>query len=252
MSDESELLKKRFVELAKKSYNCGIYTFTDFLGLAEQSLFDSVKNDTRGIPYTIFGGTDGCERVMVRFGSEEECGYDMPFPIATVKFSPVSPKFSDKLTHRDFLGAILNLGIERKLVGDIVIRDNVGYVFLRDDIAEYVRGELSRIKHTDVRAELIDELPEGDLYKTETRRVQANGERLDAIVAKVFCLSREDAQRLFVKGFVFIGGRETQNTSVIPKVGDVISVRGYGRMIYRGYDSLTRKGKLNILVDVYV
>ena len=188
---------------------------------------------------------------MIRFGSEEELGYDVPFPIAILRAAPTNQKFSDKLTHRDFLGAILNLGIERRLVGDIVIRDNVGYVFLKEDIAEYVSSELSRVKHTDIKTEIISELPEGDLYKTEVRRVQANGERLDAIIAKVFCLSRDDAQKLFAHKLVFIGGRETQNTSVIPKVGDVISVRGYGRMIYRGYDSLTKKGKLNISVEVY-
>ena len=252
MSDESELLKKRFIELAKKSYNSDIFTFTDFLGLAEQSLLQAVKNDTRGIPYTVFGGATGCERVMVRFGSEDELGYTVPFPISVLTVSPLSPKFSDRLTHRDFLGAILNLGIERRLIGDIVIRDNVGYVFVKDDIADYIISELSRIKRTDVKVSLTDSLPDGELYRTETRRIQANGERLDAIIAKVFSLSRDDAQRLFAKGLVFIGGRETQNTSVIPKEGDVISVRGLGRMIYRGYDSLTRKGKLNILVDVYI
>lgn len=252
MSDESEILKKRFIELAAKSAGQGVYTFTDFLGLAERSAFEQVKKDTRGVPYTAFGGAEGAERVMIRFGSEEELGYELPFPISTVKAEPKDKKFADRLTHRDFLGAILNLGIERKCVGDIVIRDNVGYIFAREDIAEYIINELTRVKHTEMKLSAVEALPEGELYRTEPRRVQANGERLDAIIAKLFSLSREDASKLFAKQLVFVGGRCTENTSYIPKVGEVISVRGYGRMIYRGYEGLSRKGKLNIVVDLYV
>ncbi len=252
MSDESELLKKRFLELARKSYNSGIFTFTDFLGLAEQSAFSEIKRELAGIPYTVFGGAEGTERVMIRFGSEEELGYSLPFPIRTVKAEPTSQKFADRLTHRDFLGAILNLGIERKCVGDIVIRDNVGYIFAREDIAEFIASELTRARHTELRTSIADELPEGELYRTETRRIQANGERLDAVVAKVFSLSREEAQRLFLKGLVFVSGRCVENTSYIPKAGEIISVRGYGRMIYRGCDSLTKKGKMNISLEIYI
>lgn len=252
MTDDTELLKKRFIELANKSYNAGIFVFTDFLGLSEQSAFSEIKKEIRGIPYTAFGGAEGTERVMIRFGSEEDLGYEVPFPISVIKAEPVSQKFADKLTHRDFLGAILNLGIERSTVGDIAIIDNVGYIFASEDIAEYITSSLNRVKHTDMRLKIVDELPEGELYKTELRRVQANGERIDAIIAKVFGLSRDDSSSLFKKRLVFVDGRCTENTSYIPKEGEVISVRGYGRMIYRGYDSFTKKGKMNIVVDLYV
>lgn len=252
MTDDTELLKKRFIELANKSYNAGIFVFTDFLGLSEQSAFSEIKKEIRGIPYTAFGGAEGTERVMIRFGSEEDLGYEVPFPISVIKAEPVSQKFADKLTHRDFLGAILNLGIERSTVGDIAIIDNVGYIFASEDIAEYITSSLNRVKHTDMRLKIVDKLPEGELYKTETRRVQANGERIDAIIAKVFGLSRDDSSTLFKKRLVFVDGRCTENTSYIPKEGEVISVRGHGRMIYRGYDSFTKKGKMNIVVDLYV
>ena len=252
MTDDTELLKKRFIELANKSYNAGIFVFTDFLGLSEQSAFSEIKKEIRGIPYTAFGGADGTERVMIRFGSEEDLGYEVPFPISVIKAEPVSQKFADKLTHRDFLGAILNLGIERSTLGDIAIIDNVGYIFASDDIAEYITSSLTKVKHTDMKLKIVDELPEGELYKTELRRIQANGERIDAIIAKVFGMSREDSSTLFKKRLVFVDGRCTENTSYIPKEGEVISVRGHGRMIYRGYDSFTKKGKMNIVVEVYV
>lgn len=252
MTDDIELLKKRFIELANKSYNSGIFTFTDFLGLGEQSALSEIKKEISHVHYTAFGGADGAERIMIRFGSEEELLYDVPFPIVAIKVEPVSQKYADKLTHRDFLGAILNLGIERAMIGDIVIIDNVGYVFAAEDISEYILRELSRIKHTDVRVTVTDNLPEGELYRVAAKRIQASSERVDSIIAKTFNLSREAAQMLFRKRLVFVSGRMIESTSHTPKVGDVISVRGYGRMIYRGYDSLSKKGKLNITVEVYV
>ena len=252
MTPDSELLKRRFIELARKSFNAGIFTFTDFLGLAEQSAFNEIKKDLRGIPYEAFGGAVGAERVIIRFGSEEELGYSLPYPISVVKAEPLSPKYADRLTHRDFLGAILNLGIERDTLGDILIIDNVGYIFALEGIATYIADSLVKVKRTDVSAKIVTELPEGQLYRTERRTVQANGERLDAIIAKVFSLSREDAQNLFKRGLVFADGREIDSTSYIPKENEKISVRGHGRFIYIGTQSLSRKGKLNIAVDLYV
>lgn len=252
MTEDMELLKKRFIELGRKSYNAGIFTFTDFLGLAEQSAFSEIKKELRGISFTAFGGAIGAERVMIRFGSEEEIGYSLPFPIAIIKAEPLSQKYADKLTHRDFLGAILNLGIERDVLGDIVIIDNVGYIFAKEDMAGYIADGLTRVKHTDVKAEITEELPEGELYRTEKKTVQVSGERLDAVVAKVFSLSREEAQSLFKKRLVFAGGRQIDSPSYSPKEKEKISVRGHGRFIYLGCQSYSKKGKMNTLVELYV
>ena len=250
--DERELLSKRFRELANKSYNSGIYIFTDFLGLAEQAVFNEAKSTFYGVKYTEFGGAVGAERKIVRFGDEECLGYTENFPIVCIKAEPVSQKFADKLTHRDFLGAILNLGIERSKLGDIPIIDNVGYIFAKEEIAPFIMAELRKVKHTDMKLSIIDTLPEGELYKTERRKIQAASERIDAVVARVFNLSREESKSLFLKRLVFADGKLCENTSYIPKENEVISVRGHGRFIYLGYETTTRKGKLNIEVEVYV
>ncbi len=252
MIEDQELIKKRFIELARKSYSAGIYTFTDFLGLAEQSAFSEIKRELGGIPYTAFGGADGAERVMIRFGSVDECGYDQPFPISIVMAEPLSQKYAEKLTHRDFLGAILNLGIERDTLGDIVIIDNAGYIFLHEDMASYVSDSLTKVRRTDMKATVVSKLPEGELYRTERRNIQANGERLDAVVAKVFSLSREEAQSLFKKRLIFADGMCIESRSYIPKQGEKISVRGHGRFIYLGCQSYSKKGKMNISVELYV
>ena len=252
MTADTELIKKRLVELGRKSYNSGIFTFTDFLGLAEQSAFSEVKRELGSIPYEVFGGAEGAERVIIRFGSEEELGYSMPYPISIIKVEPQSQKYADRLTHRDFLGSLLNLGIERHTLGDIVIIDNVGYIFALESIAPYIADSLIKVRRTDVSVSIITELPEGELYRTERKTVQISSERLDAVIARVYSLSREDAQALFKKRLVFADGREIDSTSYAPKENEKISVRGHGRFIYIGRQSLSKKGKLNVAVEMYV
>ena len=252
MREDYTLEKKRFLELGRKSYNSGIYTFTDFLGLGEQSAFHEIERDIVGIPYTAFGGNEGCERVMIRFGSEDICGYEMPFPISIVLCQPLSDKFAEKLSHRDFLGAILNLGIDRSVLGDIAIVDNRAYIFVKEGMAEFVADSLTKVRKTSVKCSIVDSAPDGTLYNTKEIRVQAVGERIDALVAKVFSLSRDDSATLFSRGLVFISGKCCESTSHKLKEGDIVSVRGYGRFVYRGVEGHTKKGKLNILIEQYV
>ena len=95
MSDEL-ILKKRLTELAEKAYGQGTYTFSTFLGLAEQDVLMRLERDIRHVPKTLFGGAEGCQRVMVRFGDEDLCGYDLPFPIVCLKAAPTAPKYADK------------------------------------------------------------------------------------------------------------------------------------------------------------
>jgi RNA-binding protein YlmH len=253
MTDEELLQKKRFIELARKSTDCAYFIFTDFLGLAEQSVFAEAVASFGGARFTKYGGCDGAERIMVRFGDEDELGYSEQFPISIVKITPRAPKFAEKLTHRDFLGALLNLGIERHTLGDIVIRDNKAFLFANNDIAPYVVGELTRVRRTEVICQTVSasDLPEGELYETRTVNIQLSGERLDAIIAKVFSLSRDEAQGYVHRRLTFVGGRLTESVSYVPKPGDVISVRGLGRFIYRGAYGLSRKGKLNASADLF-
>ena len=120
-----------------------------------------------------------------------------------------------------------------------------------EGIATFIGENLLRAKHTDLTVNEVEKLPEGALYTTENRTVQCNSPRVDAVTARVFCLSREDSQALFAKGLVFIDGRQTYSPSKELKVGETVSVRGKGRFIFQGTKSLSKKGKLNLSVEVF-
>ena len=253
--DDLNRLSNRFLELATRAYHSGIFTFTDFLGLAEQDVFRQIEAKLPRVSIHAFGGAEGTERVIIRFGDAEELGYELPFPITPILITPKAPKFAEKLTHRDVLGALMHLGIERSLLGDIVLLEEGKriVVFVCEHIADFICDSLTSVRHTAVKLEQMRELSiEGPLFTTESVIVKAMSERLDGIIAKVYQLSREEASALFARSLVFVEGRCISSPSYQPKKGERVSVRTYGRFIYNGYLSATNKGKMNLEVLRYI
>ena len=247
-----DIFGSRLTEWAQRSWNQGVYCFSHFLNLAEQSDFLALRPSLAPAPFRLFGGAEGCERRMLRFGSEDTCGYDAPFPIKCLKFTPVSPKFAEALTHRDYLGALMALGVERETLGDIVVRKDGAYLFCEERIAPYLEENLLQARRTSLRCETVDRLPEGSLFETKRTTVQVSSQRADALIAHVFRMSRAEAQALFPAGKVFVSGRLCESPAYAPKTGDILSVRGYGRVRYVGVESLSKKGKENTLLDLFI
>ncbi len=250
---ESELLfKKRILELSERAYSTGVPCFTPFMGLLEQDIFRCAEKEFLHVPHTLFGGTIGCERVMARFGDETLCGYEAPFPIACIKAEPLSRKFSDELTHRDILGAIMNLGIDRSTIGDIVIRDNTAYIFCTQTIAPHILENLLRARHTDLHLELIDDPPGGELYRLQGQSLNVASERLDCLVSQFLRIGRGEAADIIAHGRLFINGRSCESGSKLLKCGDIVSIRGAGRFIFRRTIKETRKGRLVVEIDRFM
>lgn len=251
MPDDGKLIKNRFLELAKRAESRGVYAYTPFLGLLEQDTLSKMKRELSFIPCEAFGGAEGCERVMVRFGNEETLGYAEPFPIKCLFAEPLNRRFADKLTHRDILGALMGLGIEREVLGDIVIREFGAYIFCAESIAEHIKENFTQAKHTDLKVSFAERLPDGELFKLTPCELTVASERLDCTVAAYAKLSRGDASELITKGLVFVNGAQVENGSKQITENSVVSVRGYGRFIFKGEQRRTRKDRLVVRIEKY-
>lgn len=247
-TEEEILTMRRFADLAARAQEGGYYVTGPFLSPADQGLLAVCRLP---IGYTLAGGYEGAERKLVVFGDEENFGYPPDIPAHFLKIAPVAPKFADALTHRDFLGSLLGLGIERDVLGDILIDGNTGYLFCLDSIAPYLRDNLTRVKHTDVTLTETEAPPAALLRLPEPMPIVAGGERLDALVAAVYKLSRAEAARLFDKELVSVNGRIAAKPSAEPKENAMIAVRGYGRFQYLGKEGDTRKGRARVIVRVW-
>jgi len=247
--EADELLKKRFAELADRCYKENRYTFTGFLGIGELALFYSMTRSLPPVPYTLYGGTESAERLMLRFGDAETLGYEEPFPIAFLEVKPLMQKYADDLSHRDILGAVMNLGIVREMVGDIYLKENVAYIICGSTMVEYICENLTKIKHTSVTCRQIDSLPDLVAGEPEELSLAVASERIDGIIAKGFNLSRNEVNELFRRQLIYLDGRLCENNSRMLKPGEQVTVRGYGRLTFCEITGTSRKGRLYARVE---
>lgn len=245
-------MKQRFIDLANTCYQNGHYTFTHFLTLAEIDEFYQIKGDLSFVGTALYGGSEFAERQILRFGDEEMFGYEEEFPICLVHCRPLTPKFAENLGHRDVLGALMNLGIERDVIGDIWIKEKDCYFFCLESMKEYICENLTKIRHTNVVCMDADTLP-GEFHpELKGEEYVIASERCDALISKVFNLSRSKCIPLFQEKKVFVNGRQFENNSGALKAGDVVSVRGYGKFVYQGVIRETKKGRFTIAIEKYV
>lgn len=250
--DEEQLLKNRLMELAKKSYTQNMFTFTGFLNEMQIAVLQQMIGKFGNVPFCLYGGAPVCERQMVRFGSIEELGYEMPFPIACIKVQPLLKKFAEELSHRDFLGALMNLGIDRSTIGDILVNNEEGYFFCTDKMADYVIENLDKIKHTHVKCMVVDHLSK--VYENKEEKIEeiVSSLRIDVILSKIFHLSRSQSLELFRERKVFVNSKLCENNDYPLKKDDVISMRGYGKIKFEGILCETKKEKFKILICKYL
>lgn len=240
---------EHMADLSKKADNNNKFTFSNFLN--EEEINELIKNKNRFITFTLFGGTEGASRKMVRFGDEEELYYSEDFPIVTLKIEPINKKFADTLSHRDYLGAIMNLSIEREHIGDIIIKENEAFVFVTQKMSAFICENLKKIKHTDIRCNECEFEPTEKLFELEEMTVITSSLRADCVICAVYGLSRSSADAYFNGKKVFINSSQCENSSKQLKENDTVSVRGFGKFIFNKEISLTKKGRLKISVSLF-
>lgn len=237
---------KRCSDLYERSYLRGVYTFSDFVDEDKIALIPLSKDK-----FTTDGATEFATRKMVRFGKVEDIGYEQDFPIVIIQILPLSKKFSLPLSHRDYLGAILSLGIERDKLGDIFVGENEGYVVCHNDVSALIQQSLDRVGRVSVKATVCAFVPPSALPKKQELEIVVSSLRCDVLVCKTYNLSRDDALEIFRENRVRINGNATTNNSYTLKNGDVVSVRGYGKFEFLRQNGLSRKGKLYVVIAVY-
>lgn len=251
--NEEELCKKRLLDLSGQADRRGIALFSDFLNLNEQNIYHQIRQlfATRT---ESFGGVSYAERQMIAFIPDALSLWgdtEIAFPITALRAVPASPRFAEALGHRDILGALMNLGIDRGRIGDIIVGDGEYFILCERGIAEFVTDQLRQIRHTAVRLEAC--------AADEIRSVQTITEcdgiitsvRLDAVIACICHLSRSQAAALITKEKVFVGGKLMHNPSAACHPQDIISVRGYGRFVFLKEYGETKKGRIRFVYGVY-
>lgn len=246
----------------------------DFLNLGEQFLVRAFLNQcgkTENLDYAFFGGYPAAERRMLflfppyltdtlPYMTDENGNTLTPGDAAAMVCGEehalcalqITGSGYRALTHRDYLGSLLALGIERSVIGDIAVTDsNSAILFVKSAMADFLTTALERIGSDKVA---VRPLSDDDARQTpDTRRWESISDtvaslRLDGIVAAAANLSRDKAKQLVTGGFVDVDFRpcEHPDTELVP--GCYLSIRGHGRYLFSDVDGTSKKGRIRIKI----
>lgn len=245
LGGDDKILISHIMDLAERCERAGAVMYTPFLNPREYRL---AVNRCRGnFSVRGFGGYDAAERQMLAFCP---CEDDVPYyPITAVK---ITAKDSSVFFHRDYLGALLSLGIKREKVGDIVIDDNCAVAFCDSAVADFICLNLDKVASGGVictACEVSDITVE---RKFEVSSSTVASMRLDCVLAAATGKSREAVSTLISRGLVQHNYEVADSVSTRVTSGDTISARGYGKMIIETDSSTTRKGRTRIDIKRFV
>lgn len=240
-SDEREFCR-HISDLLLIGEKCGMPKFSGFLTEREQRLAKA-QSDITGIKCVFWGGHSEAVRRM--FCSETVKPEDFPVEAATFFY-----RSSDSLSHRDFLGALMALGIKRDQIGDIAAAEGGAVVFASRSVMPLILDEIRKVGRTGVRSEkgIKIALPQ---QKFDEIPLVVSSLRADAVISGICGLSRDKAASLIKSGGAMVNGMEIASSSANLEVGDVFSVKGYGKFVFSALGSLTKKGKTHITIKKY-
>lgn len=251
MNKEELLLQKRLVELSRIAYTREIVTFSEFLNLNELNILHTTPKDMLLSQYKTYGGYGLSERQMAAF-LPDALYYDYQYPIQIIEISPVNRKFAEELSHRDYLGAVMNLGIERCKLGDILIEDGKAILFAKEELAGYIMEHLTRIRHTTVKTSILSAFEDSYEPRYEELKGTVASVRLDTVLSLAYPLSRSKITGLIEGARVFVNGKLVTSNGYRLKEGDILSVRKMGRIGYNGILSETKKGRYMVSIRKYI
>lgn len=192
-----------------------------------------------------YGGFKDCERRMVSFNNV----YNISYPIKVLKIESIS-KF-DSLCHRDYLGAILGLGIRRNKVGDLLLKENVCYLSVCKEIEDFLVKNLNSIGKSPCIVTIVEDNFEELVPNFKDEIILVQSLRIDSIVSKLMRTSRNRAQIIIEEGMVLLDYNKVKDKSREVKVKERITIRGNGKYILDEIVGNSKSGKFKVLVKKY-
>ncbi|MCF8020371.1 MAG: hypothetical protein K9L62_13350 [Vallitaleaceae bacterium] len=250
-----QLFLHRLEDLSRKAIAMNWMTYTDFLDLHQLSLAKSFLNKS-GIHHQAYGGYAQAERVMLfLYPSDESTGFDYNYDDHVMYIRVQLPVIMSgkNLTHRDYLGALMSLGIERKLIGDLLV-DEQGMSFVcMAMIGDFIMDQIVSIGRTKVNLKEITKADFEIMNEQNYNHIKGTvaSLRLDNILKLGTGLSRQNSVHYIQMGRVFINGKETTQTSRIVKAKDIISIRGVGKIRLASIGKITKKNRIVVEIDRY-
>ena len=246
---EGEDAAVRMVDLASQAIKSQKYKLTGFLTPFEQEIAGAIANTLGSLKLEFDGGFDGAERQRAAFCHEDFPGTPA-FEIAVID-AQWNAEFA-RLSHRDVLGSIMSLGVEREHIGDIIATKEMARIIVDKKMAQYFIDNLTHIGDSSVKVSLGDlSSIEPKEERTKDIRATVASLRVDSIAAAGFGMSRSKAADEIKAEKIKLNWQTVKNASQTIKQGDVLSMRGRGRLEVTEVRGQTKKGRTAVMLRRY-
>ncbi len=216
--------------------------FSDFSDPVKAVMLKGIAERNFEVEVRLFGGYEYAERVVAGFFPEYAEKEDFPLSAVEIRYNE---EYSRRLSHRDFLGSVLGLGLDRGKIGDIIVKDGGAIVFAKSEAADFIMYNLDKVGRTKVSCNIptdITEYTETVMGKEKVGVVASP--RADAVISKVFNVSRSSAAEYIKAGKVFVNWAPLESVSGHIGENDVITLRGKGRVKLLEFMGNTKKDRL--------
>lgn len=243
---EGESMAVKLVDFAAQALKSRKCKLTGFLSPFEQEMAGIIANSLGELNVDFYGGYRGAERQRAVFCHAEFQGTPN-FEIAVIK-AQWNGEFS-RLGHRDVLGSIMSLGVDREYIGDIIATKDFARVIVDKKMCDYFTANLTQIGSTGVKTS-VDDLENISPKEERVKEIKSTvaSLRVDSIAAAGFGMSRSKAAQEIAAEKIQLNWQTVKNASQSIKAGDILSMRGRGRLEVAEIRGQTKKGRVGVLL----
>lgn len=260
MTSEDKILIAKYEDKVRQCSENSMIACTAFLDMRERSVIAahlSPQSEAKTVFYGVFEDAERVAAVMLPyyveaadFSSLRSYFSENPEnnPLAVIEVE--KDRFSKPLSHRDYLGALMSLGIRREITGDIIVNENGCKIAVLAHMADYIAENLCKAGRGTLKAKVIAAQNVAETEKTTgiEDSFTVSSMRLDSVVKNAFNVSRSDACKAIESGVVFVNDSECLKADKKICGGDKIVFRRKGRIIVEDCSSVSKKGRIIVII----
>ena len=249
MEKEDLFLLSHIEDQHRRCEDRNVPVYTGFLDLRQQSLAVNHCKSIHAQPHLI-GGYEDAERRVCAFLPDylDETSFD---GIACIRVQTAA-SLQKPLTHRDYLGSLMGMGVKRETIGDILVRDDGADILVLREMQTFLCTNFQKAGHMRLEARMIElsdlAVP---IAKTIIIRDTVPSLRLDCVIASAFRLSRGGAGEYIDAGRVFVNGAQILKRDYKTAEGDKLTIRGKGKAVLKSIGGLSKKERIFIELELY-
>lgn len=240
--EELDYFKKNIESQIKKAFDGNVVLFS-FLDLSYGAILEKYAKKYK-VPFYKYGHIINSERNRYILSYYDVSKDDFKIDLFKIKYNN---KFTS-INHRNVLGKLISLGIERDSIGDIIFQGDDIFFAIKRELRSFILNDFNDINNAKIELELVD-IDIENIIKYEDKNYFVSSLRLDCIISSIYNISRNDTKNIIINGDVYINNIVCMNPITILKENDIVSVRHKGKFKFTSINGKSRSDRFNVTLS---